>query len=190
MRILGLAKILGAVAIVSGRSRTLKEWANAGYTFELLGAIASHLIVGHGAFAAVPAIMMALVLTSYVQWARVVVRKSLKKFSMPQPNPPLGSEAPERTGVLKRDVAVAGRTTQATAAAVWSGCPGHATRSPNQQVRDGFARDRSSQNQNPPLQKSFAIPALPWHSKPRLRYSPGLAPTTRLNALLNAASDS
>jgi hypothetical protein len=26
--------------------------------------------------------------------------------------------------------------------------------------------------------------------KPRLRYSPGLAPTTRLNALLNAASDS
>jgi hypothetical protein len=29
-----------------------------------------------------------------------------------------------------------------------------------------------------------------WSSKPRLRYSPGLAPTTRLNALLNAASDS
>lgn len=27
-------------------------------------------------------------------------------------------------------------------------------------------------------------------SKPRLRYSPGVAPTTRLNALLNAASDS
>ena len=46
------------------------------------------------------------------------------------------------------------------------------------------------QSQNPPLQKSSAIPALPWPSKPRLRYSPGLAPTTRLNALLNAASDS
>jgi len=30
----------------------------------------------------------------------------------------------------------------------------------------------------------------PWPSKPRLRYPPGLAPTTRLNALLNAASDS
>src|ERR1700730_1108643 len=48
----------------------------------------------------------------------------------------------------------------------------------------------SRQSQNPPLQKSSAIPALPWPSKPRLRYSPGLAPTTRLNALLNAASDS
>jgi DoxX-like family len=73
MRILGLAKVLGAVAIVSGRSRTLKEWAYAGYTFDLLGAIASHLIVGDGPFAAVPAIVLALVLTSYVQWARVVV---------------------------------------------------------------------------------------------------------------------
>ena len=29
-----------------------------------------------------------------------------------------------------------------------------------------------------------------WPSKPRFTYSPGLAPTTRLNALLNAASDS
>jgi hypothetical protein len=46
------------------------------------------------------------------------------------------------------------------------------------------------QSQNPPLQKSSAVPALPRSSKPRLRYSPGLAPTTRLNALLNAASDS
>ena len=41
-----------------------------------------------------------------------------------------------------------------------------------------------------PTAKSSAIPALPWFPKPRLRYSPGLAPTTRLNALLNAASDS
>src|SRR5712664_4849742 len=46
------------------------------------------------------------------------------------------------------------------------------------------------QSQNPPLQRCFAVPALPWPSKPRLRYSPGLAPTTLLNALLNAASDS
>src|SRR5260370_8301212 len=46
------------------------------------------------------------------------------------------------------------------------------------------------QSQNPPLQRCFAIPALPWPSKPRLRYSPELPPTTLLNALLNAASDS
>ena len=35
-----------------------------------------------------------------------------------------------------------------------------------------------------------SVQTRPWPSKPRLRYSPGLAPTTRLNALLNAASDS
>jgi len=46
------------------------------------------------------------------------------------------------------------------------------------------------QSQNPPLQESSAIPAVPWPSKPRLRYSPGLIPTTRLNALLKAAPDS
>jgi hypothetical protein len=69
MRILGLAKILGAVAIVSGRSRTLKEWAYAGYAFNLLGAAASHLVAGDGAIAAAPAIMLALVLTSHRLWS-------------------------------------------------------------------------------------------------------------------------
>ena len=76
MRILGLAKVLGAVAIVSSRSRILKEWAYAGYAFDLLGAIASHLIVGDGAFAAVPAIVFALVLTSYLLWTRAAVTSS------------------------------------------------------------------------------------------------------------------
>jgi ArsR family transcriptional regulator len=35
----------------------------------------------------------------------------------------------------------------------------------------------SGQSQNPAFQRSFAVPALPWSTKPRLRYSPGLAPT-------------
>jgi hypothetical protein len=65
MRILGLAKLLGAVAIVSNRSKTLKEWAYAGYVFDLLGAIASHLIVGDGPLALAPAVMLAFVFTSY-----------------------------------------------------------------------------------------------------------------------------
>jgi hypothetical protein len=69
MRILGLAKLLGAVAIVSERSRRLKEWAYAGYAFNLLGAVASHLFVGDGAIVAAPAAMLALVLTSYRLWS-------------------------------------------------------------------------------------------------------------------------
>jgi uncharacterized membrane protein YphA (DoxX/SURF4 family) len=68
MRILGLAKLLGALAIVSGKSRTLKEWAYAGYTFDLIGALVSHLIAGDGPVAAAPAIMLVLVLGSYRIW--------------------------------------------------------------------------------------------------------------------------
>lgn len=64
LRILGLAKLLGAAAILSNRSRRLTEWAYAGYTFDLLGAIASHLIVGDGLFALAPAVMLALVMAS------------------------------------------------------------------------------------------------------------------------------
>lgn len=64
-RILGLAKVLGAAAIISNRSRTLKEWAYAGYTFNLIGAAASHLIVGDGPFALVPLALLGLVLASY-----------------------------------------------------------------------------------------------------------------------------
>jgi hypothetical protein len=70
MRILGLAKILGAVAIVSDRSRTLKEWAYAGYAIDLVGALASHLIAGDGPLAAPPAIMLVLVLASHRLWHR------------------------------------------------------------------------------------------------------------------------
>jgi hypothetical protein len=70
LRILGFAKLLGAVAIVSNKSKRLKEWAYAGYTFDVLGATASHLIVGDGAFAAIPLFMFATVLTSYALWQR------------------------------------------------------------------------------------------------------------------------
>jgi hypothetical protein len=70
MRISGLAKVLGAVAIVSGRSRMLKEWAYAGYSFTLIVATISHVIVGDGAVSAAPAVMLVFVLTSYRLWAR------------------------------------------------------------------------------------------------------------------------
>jgi uncharacterized membrane protein YphA (DoxX/SURF4 family) len=37
MKILGFAKVVGAVAIVTGRYPTFKEWAYAGFSFEFLG---------------------------------------------------------------------------------------------------------------------------------------------------------
>ena len=43
---LGVAKILGVIAILTPGFRRLKEWAYAGLTFDLLGALYSHLVVG------------------------------------------------------------------------------------------------------------------------------------------------
>ena len=42
MTILGIAKILGVIALLIPGAPLLKEWAYAGFTFDLLGASASH----------------------------------------------------------------------------------------------------------------------------------------------------
>ena len=45
MTILGVAKLLGVVALLMPGFPLLKEWAYAGFTFDLLGASASHAFV-------------------------------------------------------------------------------------------------------------------------------------------------
>ena len=71
-QILGVAKVLGAVAVLSNRSRVLKEWAYAGFTFDLLGAFASHLISGDGPLALAPLSMLPFVLGSRALWVRSI----------------------------------------------------------------------------------------------------------------------
>ena len=46
---LAIAKILGVVAIVSGLSRMLKEWAYAGFFFDSIMAFSAHYMAGDGA---------------------------------------------------------------------------------------------------------------------------------------------
>jgi hypothetical protein len=46
MTILGVAKLLGVVALLAPGRPLLKEWAYAGFTFNLLGATASHAFAG------------------------------------------------------------------------------------------------------------------------------------------------
>ena len=46
MTILGTAKLLGAAALLAPGRPLLKEWAYAGFTFDLLGATASHTFAG------------------------------------------------------------------------------------------------------------------------------------------------
>jgi hypothetical protein len=69
LKILGVAKLLGGIAILQNQFRSLKEWAYAGYTFNLLGASASSALNGDSfGHIIVPLIILAFVLVSYRQW--------------------------------------------------------------------------------------------------------------------------
>ncbi|WP_312029612.1 DoxX family protein [Paenibacillus sedimenti] len=64
--ILGLWKLLGVIAIVIPRFPRLKEWAYAGFFFELSGAALSHAFSGEGpALIAQPLVFLALVIASW-----------------------------------------------------------------------------------------------------------------------------
>jgi len=61
---LAIVKILGLIAIWTNLSRTLKEWAYAGFFFELCLAVSAHVAIQDGEFAGA-AVALALVTTSY-----------------------------------------------------------------------------------------------------------------------------
>jgi hypothetical protein len=69
--LLGIAKLLGVAAILgAGAWRTLREWAYAGFTFDLLAAAVSHAISGDGRASLFPLILLGLLAGSYVLWHR------------------------------------------------------------------------------------------------------------------------
>ncbi|MCU1323074.1 MAG: hypothetical protein JWM43_2723 [Acidobacteriaceae bacterium] len=70
MKILAVAKILGAVAILTNRSRRFREWAYAGFGFLFLGATASHLLAGDTVHAPIPLVFFFLLAGSYAFWHR------------------------------------------------------------------------------------------------------------------------
>jgi uncharacterized membrane protein YphA (DoxX/SURF4 family) len=66
LAILGIWKVLGAIAVVAPRLPRLKEWAYAGMIFDLTGAAASRAAVGDGAaMVAVPLVIAGVVLASW-----------------------------------------------------------------------------------------------------------------------------
>ena len=71
MKILGTAKLLGALAILTGRSRPVKEWAYAGFTFDMLGATISHLAMGDTMEPIAPALFLVLMIISYINWKKL-----------------------------------------------------------------------------------------------------------------------
>jgi len=73
-RLLGLAKLLGVVALLAPRAGVLREWAYAGFTFVLVAAVLSHGLSGDAPGRAAPAaVTLGLLLTSYFlrrRWTR------------------------------------------------------------------------------------------------------------------------
>ena len=66
LTILGVWKILGTVAVLVPGFPRLKEWAYAGFFFAMSGAVYSHLAVGDGLIAILPALL--LIVLTLVSW--------------------------------------------------------------------------------------------------------------------------
>jgi len=72
--ILGIAKIIGAVVVIQWKFQTIKEWAYAGFTIDILGAAASAYFVEGIMAAMFTAVFLVLPWSSYYLWKRSVFR--------------------------------------------------------------------------------------------------------------------
>jgi len=63
--ILGIAKLLGAIALLVPGFPRLKEWAYAGFTFAWISAVIAHYLAKEGPKAVAPVILLVLLVISY-----------------------------------------------------------------------------------------------------------------------------
>jgi uncharacterized membrane protein YphA (DoxX/SURF4 family) len=63
--ILGIAKPLGAIALLVPGFPKLKEWAYAGFTFAWICAIVAHYLAGDGPKAVMPLVLLVILFVSY-----------------------------------------------------------------------------------------------------------------------------
>jgi uncharacterized membrane protein len=76
MDITGAAKILGALALLQNKYRTLKEWAFAGFVIDFIGAAASVLFAGMGMAGTIPAlVMLAVIFGIYFLWKQYLATR-------------------------------------------------------------------------------------------------------------------
>jgi len=71
LTIFGVAKILGAIAILQTKFYTIKEWAYAGFAFNFIGAAASRAFVGDGfGLIIAPIVALAFMFVAYFLWKK------------------------------------------------------------------------------------------------------------------------
>ncbi len=68
MKILGVFKIFGGIAILTGKLPRMKEWAYAGFAIEFLGATASHFITGDVKYSLFPFSFFVILVIAYLLW--------------------------------------------------------------------------------------------------------------------------
>jgi len=79
--IFGIAKILGAIAIIQTKYQTIKEWAYAGFAFNFIGAFASRALAGDSAAIIIfPLIGLVIMLMPYFLWKKY---EAIKLYSSP-----------------------------------------------------------------------------------------------------------
>ncbi len=75
--IISIAKILGSIALLQNKYKTIKEWAYSGFTIDIIGASASIYFVGDGiGMVLFPLVFLAVMFVSYFSWKRLGVKKS------------------------------------------------------------------------------------------------------------------
>ncbi len=68
MKILGVFKIFGGIAILTGKLPRMKEWAYAGFSIEFLGATAAHVITYDRVYALLPFSFFIVLVATYFLW--------------------------------------------------------------------------------------------------------------------------
>lgn len=77
MVITGAFKILGAIAILQNKYKTIKEWAFAGFAINFIGAFASRAFVGDPiGLLVLPLVMLAIMFVVYYFWKKFETLKT------------------------------------------------------------------------------------------------------------------
>jgi hypothetical protein len=83
LTIFGVAKLLGALAILQPKFQTIKEWAFAGFAINFIGAFCSRAAVGDPVGELIPPVVMLLVMfIPYYAWKRYAAAKPAAQFSI------------------------------------------------------------------------------------------------------------
>jgi hypothetical protein len=77
MTFLSILKLLGVIALLQDRFKTLKEWAFAGFSFTLIGAAVSHACINDKvAFIIMPLIFLVILFVLYYFWRKFELVKA------------------------------------------------------------------------------------------------------------------